>query len=84
LALDQQVLSYLVASLTKDVLKQVATCGSAAELWKTLEEMGASQTRARKVNTHIALATTKKGSMTVDEYVGKMRSLADEMCRGQP
>jgi hypothetical protein len=48
-------------------------------MWKTLEEMGASQTRVQKVNTCIALATTKKGSMTVDEYVGKMRSLADDM-----
>jgi hypothetical protein len=42
LALDQQVFSYVVASLTKDVLKQVATCATAAKLWKTLEEMGAS------------------------------------------
>jgi histone deacetylase 1/2 len=85
LALDQQVFSYIVASLSKDVLKQVATCGTAAALWKTLEEMGASQTQARKVNTHIALATTKKGAMTVDEYIGKMRSLADEMASaGKP
>jgi histone deacetylase 1/2 len=85
LALDQQVFSYIVTSLTKDVLKQVATCATAAQLWKSLEEMGASQTRACKVNTRIALATTKKGSMTVDEYVGKMRSLADEMASaGKP
>jgi histone deacetylase 1/2 len=85
LALDQQVFSYIVASLTKDVLKQVTTCATAAQLWKALEEMGASQTRARKVNTRIAHATTKKGSMTVDEYVGKMRSLANEMASaGKP
>jgi hypothetical protein len=74
-----------VASLTKDVLKQVASCGTAAALWKTLEEMGASQTRARKVNTRITLATTKKGAMTVDEYIDKMRSLADKMASaGKP
>jgi histone deacetylase 1/2 len=66
-------------------MKQVSTCATATQLWKTLEEMGASQTRARNVNTRIALATTKKGSMTVDEYVGKMRSLADEMvAAGKP
>jgi histone deacetylase 1/2 len=79
------VFSYIVASLTKDVLKQVASCSTAEELWKALEEMGASQTRARKVSTRIALATTKKGSMTIDEYVGKMCSLADEMASaGKP
>jgi histone deacetylase 1/2 len=56
-----------------------------SKVWKTLEEIGASQTRARKVNTRIALATTKKGSMTVEEYVGKMCSLANEMAfAGKP
>jgi hypothetical protein len=54
-------------SLTKGILKKVAMCGTAAAQWKTLKEMGASQTQA------------KKGAMTVDEYIGKMRSLADEM-----
>jgi len=34
LALDQQVFSYLVTSLSKDVLKQVATCSTAAALLK--------------------------------------------------
>ena len=41
--------------------------------------MFSSMTRARSVNTRIALANTRKGDMTVTEYVGKMRSLADEM-----
>jgi histone deacetylase 1/2 len=47
--------------------------------------MHASQTRVRKVNTRITLTTTKKGSMTVDEYIGKMHCLADEMASaGKP
>lgn len=47
--------------------------------------MFASQTRARAVNIRIALATTKKGALTVPEYIGKMRSLADEMAAaGKP
>ena len=35
--------------------------------------------RARTVNTRIALATTKKGNLSMAEYVAKMRSLADEI-----
>jgi hypothetical protein len=39
----------------------------------------ASSSRARTVNTRIALATTRKGNMSVTEYVAKMKSLADDM-----
>ena len=47
--------------------------------------MYASQTRARVVNTPIALATTQKGNMTIAEYVGKMKALGDEMASaGKP
>ncbi|WVZ51377.1 hypothetical protein U9M48_002529 [Paspalum notatum var. saurae] len=41
--------------------------------------MFSSITKARTVNTKIALATTKKGDMSMAEYVGKMRALADEL-----
>lgn len=44
-ATDQQVLSYLLASVS-DVLTQVATCNTAAEAWKIISDMFASQTRA--------------------------------------
>ena len=41
--------------------------------------MFTSMSRARTVNTRIALATTKKGNLSMAEYVAKMRSLADEI-----
>jgi len=82
---DQQVFSYLVSSLSREVLTQVATCTYAAQLWKALEDMYASQTRARIVNTRIALTTAQKGNMMIAEYVGKMKTLADEMATaGKP
>lgn len=47
--------------------------------------MFSSQTRARAVNTRLALSTAHKGNMSVAEYVGKMRSLGDEMAAaGRP
>lgn len=85
LAADQQVLSYLLASVSKEVLAQVAAKQSAAEVWTAIEVMFASKTRARAVNTRLALATAQKGNMTVTEYVGKMRALGDEMAAaGRP
>jgi len=74
-----------VSLLSREVLTQVATCTYDAQLWKVLEDMYASQTRARIVNTRIALTTTQKGNMTIAEYVGKMKTLADEMATaGKP
>jgi hypothetical protein len=57
----------------------VVTKRSLAEAWTTIETMFTLKTRARTVNTRLALATTHKVSMTVTEYVAKMRSLGEEM-----
>lgn len=44
-----------------------------------LEQTYAVQSRARTVNTRIALAMTRKGNLSISEYVTKMKALADEM-----
>ena len=47
--------------------------------------MYASHSRARTVNTRIALTTTKKGNLTVSEYFAKMKALSDDMAAaGRP
>ena len=79
IARDQAVLGYLLSSLTRDVLTNVATLPSSAEVWSTLAATYASRTRARSVNTRIALATTRKGVSTMTEFYLKMKSYADEM-----
>ncbi|WVZ64382.1 hypothetical protein U9M48_013903 [Paspalum notatum var. saurae] len=82
---DQQVFSYLMSTLSKEAMAQVATMTTSAQVWKVLEDTYSSQTRARAVNTRIALATTKKGNMSMAEYVGKMKALGDEMASlGKP
>ena len=81
-AQDQQVLGYLLSSVTRDVLVQVATYETAAEVWGIIEQMYTSDSRARSINTRIALATTKRGNMTITEYFTKMKTLKDEMQAG--
>jgi hypothetical protein len=46
--------------------------------------MFSSQTRARIINTHLQLATSQEGSMTIAEYMNKMWSLGDEMSGKTP
>lgn len=79
IATDQQVLGFLLSTLARDVLAQVATCNTAAAAWQMLEEMYSSVSRARFINTRIALSNTKKGTLSINEYVSKMKTLADEM-----
>jgi hypothetical protein len=72
LAQDQQILSYLLTTMTREALLQVGAAETSAALWAAVDEIFSSQTRARAVNIRIALATTKKGAMTTSEYMSKM------------
>jgi hypothetical protein len=78
-ARDQQILGFLFTSVTKDVLSQITAAKKAAQAWSAVENMFTAQMRARTMNMRLALTTTKKGSMTIAEYFGKMKSLSDEM-----
>jgi hypothetical protein len=78
-ATDQQVLGFILRSQTKEVLPQVSAKETAVQLWEALEVIYASKTRAHAVNTRVALATAQKGNQSITKYVGKMRSLANEM-----
>jgi hypothetical protein len=76
----QQILSFLLSSVTRDVLQQVSTCKTAAAAaWNTIERSFGSLTRMRAVNTRLALATTQKGNMSMTEYINKLCALGDEM-----
>jgi hypothetical protein len=70
---DQALLSYILASLSRDVLMSVATHTTLAEVWGALAGMFGACTRAQTVNTHISMATT------MAEYYTKMKNLTDEM-----
>lgn len=59
---DQQLLSYLLSTMTRDVMAQVASAKTAAGLWTAVGDIFSSQIRARSVNIRIALATTRKAN----------------------
>ena len=45
-AQEQQVLSFLLSSLSREILTQVATMPTAADVWRAIEGIFASQSRA--------------------------------------
>ena len=74
------MLNYILSSLSPEIMSQVATTTPmAAVAWATIEGMFAAPSRARVINTRMALATTQKGTSTVAEYFTQMKALADEM-----
>lgn len=79
IAKDQQLLSYLLNSLTKDALAPVATATTAYEAWTRLETMFSANSKARVANLRVQLATLKKGGMTTAAYFNKMCSIKDEL-----
>jgi hypothetical protein len=62
IAKDQQVLSFLLTSLSKQILGQIPTTVKLAkEAWGAIEGMFASQSRARIISTRMALAMSTIG-----------------------
>jgi hypothetical protein len=78
-AQEHHVMSYLLTSVSRDILVQIIALPTAAEVWKHIETLFASQSSARVINTLMALATTQKEPSTTIECIAKMKSLADEM-----
>jgi hypothetical protein len=82
---DQQVLSFLLPSMTKESLSQVRGCRTSVETWTVIEGNFTSVRKARTINSRITLATTKKGELSIVDYIGKMRNLDDELAAaGKP
>ena len=85
IAKDQQVLSYLLNSMSPEILAQVVGKDSTYELWTTVNNLFASQSQSRITNLRIAITNTKKGTMSSSAYMAKMKSLGDELAAaGRP
>jgi hypothetical protein len=78
-AQDQQLLSFLLNSVSKEVLGQVAMKTSVAGVWHTILGMFASQSRARIVHLRSKLTSTRKGESTCAAYFTQMKGFTDKM-----
>ncbi|XP_073367824.1 uncharacterized protein [Aegilops tauschii subsp. strangulata] len=82
---DQQVLGYLLANLTKEVLVTVTTVTTASALWTTLAAMFSSHSASRINNIRTSLINAQKGNLSIASYFAAMRGYADELAAaGKP
>lgn len=79
IAQDQQVLSHLMSSMTKEILVQVSELEHASEVWKAVLEMFSSQAKSHILQLKSQLSREKKGDQSVSTYYTKMKGLADAM-----
>ena len=77
---DQRLLCWLLSSISVSVLlPKVMGLLTTHETWKTLEMLYASQPRSRVLQLKTQLQTTRKGSLSMDEYLTKMKIFADNL-----
>jgi hypothetical protein len=65
--------------LVSEILGQVASAAHATDLWREIQATFFTRSRARVINTRMVLASTVKGTLSVSEYYGTMKKLANEM-----
>lgn len=74
---DQYLMSWMLSSISECMLGNVTRCTTARDVWLVLESLFQSQSKARIMQLKLQLQTQKKGDLTVDDYVLKMRGIAD-------
>jgi len=74
---DQLIISWLMASMSDNLLSRMVSCETSAQIWSTLKTYFASQIRAKISQFKTQLNGIKKGSMSINDYLLKIRSLID-------
>lgn len=68
-----------MASISEGMLGHVSRCVRSSEVWSSLEVSFRTNSKARVLQLRFLLQTTKKGSLSVEEFILKMRGFADDL-----
>ncbi|PON76987.1 hypothetical protein PanWU01x14_029960 [Parasponia andersonii] len=61
------------------MLGHVVRCISSAPIWRVLEQLFSSNSKARLLQLRFQLQTVKKGSMTINDYFLKMGGITENL-----
>ncbi|XP_010268345.1 PREDICTED: uncharacterized protein LOC104605321 [Nelumbo nucifera] len=76
---DQLIISWLLSSLIEPILAQVVGFKTSKEVWDRLHVLFSSTSKTRIDDLKLELAYLKKGTLTVTDYVQKIKSLSDAL-----
>ncbi|MDV3194097.1 MAG: hypothetical protein Q8835_03595, partial [Sweet potato little leaf phytoplasma] len=76
---DSLISSWLLGSMSDNILEQVIHCKSAKEIWKCLLQIFNSRNRAQIMRMKTKLQTLQKGSMSLNEYFSQIKKCIDAL-----
>ncbi|KAJ8622060.1 hypothetical protein MRB53_030589 [Persea americana] len=76
---DQVVLCLINATLSEGVFAHVVGLQTSSVVWLALERRFASLSRSHIIQLKSQLQTIKKGSLSIDEYVKKIKHIVDSL-----
>ncbi|KAK1630653.1 hypothetical protein QYE76_004968 [Lolium multiflorum] len=79
IARDQQVLRFLLNSLSPEILSHVLGMDTTAMAWSAINAMFKTASRTKAQHLREKLNDTKKLTMTADQYYTKMKGFASEL-----
>ncbi|KAL5547515.1 hypothetical protein UlMin_002746 [Ulmus minor] len=79
------ILSWIYFSLTPEIMAQIIGHTMSNSAWNALEKVFSSSSRARIMQLRLQLQTTKKNSMSMIEYIMKLKNFSDSLAAiGEP
>ncbi|XP_071677219.1 uncharacterized protein [Lolium perenne] len=75
---DQQLVSFLVKSISTDLLGEVLGLEHAAEIWAAIAAKFAAQVKVRVGTLTAALINTKKRDLSATDYINKKKGFASK------
>ncbi|RVW86660.1 Retrovirus-related Pol polyprotein from transposon RE1 [Vitis vinifera] len=82
---DRTILSWIYSSLTPGIMAQIIGHNSSHSAWNALEKIFSSCSRARIMQLRLEFQSTKKGSMSMIDYIMKVKGAADSLAAiGEP
>lgn len=79
---DQLLLSCLIASVTESVRSKIMGLNTSKDVWTALEKHFSSRSRARFLQLRLQLQTIKKGTLSITEYLQKVKVIIDHLDAG--
>ena len=72
-------MSWLYASLSKDIMPQIVVYSTTVEIWNALNQIYYASSMARVIKLHIKLQTLRKDGLSASEYIQKLKSICNSL-----
>lgn len=76
---DWRILNWIYSSLSPKIAAQLVGCIAFPSAWVALEKIFYDSSKAHMLQLWLQFRTLKKGSLTMMEYILKMKSITDNL-----